>query len=229
MTPSSDSLSRRERERRMRRRAMLDAACAVFAEKGYSDATLDEIAEQAEFGKGTLYNYFEGGKEELLFAVFDDIMGEMEALIHTVFRDERDENTSLREAFHTFVKRHFELIRDQQELFLILVKEAHVMAFSNDADRVEFFQKQHERLVNALTPILEEAIENGEIQPLPPSSVANLLLANVRGMGTHCTLEKRHCPCEDQEFLNAPEKAADFLTSLLFDGLQTNGAPSTTA
>lgn len=208
---------------------MLDAACAVFAEKGYSDATLDEIAERAEFGKGTLYNYFEGGKEELLFAVFDDVMKEIESLIHTVFRDEREENDSLRAAFHTFVKRHFELIRDQQDLFLILVKEAHVMAFSNDADHVQFFQKQHQRLVDALTPVLQEAIENGEIQPLPPASVANLLLANVRGMGTHCTLEQRHCPCEDQKFLHAPEKAADFLTSLLFDGLQANGTPSPSA
>lgn len=208
---------------------MLDAARAVFAEKGYADATLDEIAERAEFGKGTLYNYFEGGKEELLFAVFDDIIGEVEDLIHTVFQEERDARGSLRNAFHTYVERHFEMIRDQQDLFLILVKEAHFMAFSDDADRVQFFQRQHERLVNALKPALKDAMDRGEIQPLPPSSVANLLLANVRGMGTHCTLEERHCPAEEQEFLRNPSKAADFLTTLLFDGLGTNGAPSSSA
>jgi len=208
---------------------MLDAARAVFAEKGYADATLEEIADRAEFGKGTLYNYFEGGKEELLFAVFDDIIGEIEELTRTVFQDELERQGSLRDAFHTFVQRHFEMIRDQQDLFLILVKEAHFMAFSDDADRVQFFRRQHERLVDALTPALEHAAERGEIHPLPPSSVANLLLANVRGMGTHCTLEERHCPAEEQEFLNDPEKAADFLTTLLFDGLQMNGAPSSTA
>lgn len=229
MSPSPESLSRRERERRMRRRAMLDAARAVFAEKGYADATLDEIAERAEFGKGTLYNYFEGGKEEILFAVFDDAIEKMEDLIRRVFQEERDEDQPLRDAFHTFVKRHFEMIREQQDLFLILLKEGHLMAFSDDADRVEFFQEQHNRLENTLTPVLEEAMERGEIQSLPPSSVANLLLANVRGMGTHCTLEKRHCPCEEQAFLHAPEKAADFLTTLLFDGLQENGQSSSSA
>mgnify|MGYP006288106031 CR=1 FL=1 len=227
MQSSPDSsLSRRERERQMRRRAMLDAAQAVFAEKGYADATLDEIAERAEFGKGTLYNYFEGGKEELLFAVFDDIIGEMEALIHTVFHEELDDGRSMREAFHTFVERYFEMVRDRQNLFLILVREAHLMAFSDDADRVQFFRDQYERLVDTLTPALEAAIEQGEIQPLPPESVANLLLANVRGLGTHCTLEKRHCPCEEQQFLDDPEKGADFLTSFLFDGLSMNGTPS---
>jgi AcrR family transcriptional regulator len=220
------SLSRRERERRMRRQAMLDAARAVFAEKGYADATLDEIADRAEFGKGTLYNYFENGKEGLLFAVFDDIIGEMERLIHTVFQEERGKDQSLRDAFHTFVKRHFELIRDQQDLFLILVREAHRMALSDDGNRVQFFQEQQQRLVDALRPALDDAVDNGEMQPLPTVSVANLLLANVRGMGTHCTLEKRHRPCDDQPFLQDPERAADFLTTFLFDGLQTNGRSS---
>jgi AcrR family transcriptional regulator len=205
---------------------MLDAARSVFAEKGYADATLDEIADRAEFGKGTLYNYFEGGKEDLLFAVFEDIIGEMETLIETVFQDSLDGNTPLRDAFHTFVERHFELIRDQQDLFLILVREAHLMAFSDDADRMEFFRTQQERLLDALIPVLEDAMERGEMKSLPPSSVANLLLANVRGMGTHCTLEQRHCPCEDNEFLRDPTMAADFLTTLLFDGLSMNGASS---
>jgi AcrR family transcriptional regulator len=205
---------------------MLDAARSVFAEKGYADATLDEIADRAEFGKGTLYNYFEGGKEDLLFAVFEDIIGEMETLIETVFQDSLDGNTALRDAFHTFVERHFELIRDQQDLFLILVREAHLMAFSDDADRMEFFRTQQERLLDALIPVLEDAMERGEMKSLPPSSVANLLLANVRGMGTHCTLEQRHCPCEDNEFLRDPTMAADFLTTLLFDGLSMNGASS---
>lgn len=205
---------------------MLDSARAVFAEKGFADATLDEIAERAEFGKGTLYNYFEGGKEELLFAVFDDIIGEMEDLIRTVFCDDLDGQTSLRDAFHRFVQHHFEMIREQQDLFLILVKEAHVMAFSKDAEKVQFFQEQHERLVNTLTPALDDAMEAGEIQSLPASAVANLLLANVRGMGTHCTMEQRHCPCETHEFLQNPERAADFLTAFLFDGLGTSPPPA---
>ncbi len=229
MSSSTDSLSRRERERRMRREAMLDAARSVFAEKGYADATLDEIARRAEFGKGTLYNYFEGGKEELLFAVFEDIVGEMETLIHTVFQDSLDGDEPLRDAFHTFVERHFELIRDQQDLFMIMLREAHQMAFSDDPERMQFFQTQQERLLNALTPVLEAAMDRAEIQSLPPSAVANLLLANVRGMGKHCTLEQQHCPCEEQEFLHNPQRAADFLTTLLFDGLSTTGTSSSDA
>jgi AcrR family transcriptional regulator len=234
MSSSPDaSLSRRERERRMRRRAMLDAARAVFAEKGYAHATLDEIAERAEFGKGTLYNYFEGGKEGLLFAVFEDVFREIEDLIRTVFHEEAGRDQSLREAFHTFAERHFETIRDQQDLFLILVKEGHLMAFSDDAERTQFFQEQHQRLVDALTSALESAIEDGEIQRLPAAPVAHLLLANVRGMGIQSILNERNGHCEGSgpkhALVDDPKRAADFLTTLLFDGLETEGALSSSA
>jgi len=76
-----NSLSRKERERLLRREAMLDAAKSVFAEKGYTKATLEEIAHRAEFGKGTLYNYFPGGKEQILIAVFDQLYAGLRELI----------------------------------------------------------------------------------------------------------------------------------------------------
>jgi len=228
---SNSSLSRRERERQMRRPAMLDAARAAFAEKGYAQATLDEIAERAEFGKGTLYNYFDGGKQGLLFAVFEDVFGEIEDLIRTVFHEEGTQDRSIREAFHTFAERHFETIRDQQDLFLILVKEAHLMAFSDDADQAQFFQEQQQRLVDALTAALEAAADNDEIQRLPAAPVAHLLLANVRGMGIQSILSRRNGHCGEmansQTLLDDPTRAADFLTTLLFDGLETADSSST--
>ena len=49
--------------------AVLDAARVTFGEKGYDGATVEEIAARAEVGKGTVYNYFEGGKPALFAAV----------------------------------------------------------------------------------------------------------------------------------------------------------------
>lgn len=222
---SDSSLSRRERERRRRRRAMLQAAQSVFAEKGYSRATLDEIAERAEFGKGTLYNYFEGGKEEMLFAIFESIYDDLCALIRSVFQEAADANQPLHEAFHTFVKSYFRFFRERKDLFMILIKESHLMAFSDDTERVQFFQNQLERMVNELAPILEGAIEREEIQSLPPHAVAHLLLANVRGMVIHCTLNERHEACKGTPLLDRPDEAADFLTSMLFDGISLSPTP----
>lgn len=60
---------RRERERLARRQQILEAAKAVFTEKGFQRATTEEIAKHAELAVGTLYLYFQS-KEEMYVALF---------------------------------------------------------------------------------------------------------------------------------------------------------------
>lgn len=51
---------RRAREKQHRIQDILEAAEKVFFTKGYESATMNEIAHEAELGKGTLYLYFKG-------------------------------------------------------------------------------------------------------------------------------------------------------------------------
>ena len=48
----------RKVEPETRRQAILDAALAVFAERGFEAARLDDVAARAGVAKGTLYLYF---------------------------------------------------------------------------------------------------------------------------------------------------------------------------
>ncbi|MBN1482632.1 TetR/AcrR family transcriptional regulator [candidate division KSB1 bacterium] len=59
---------RRDREKVQRQNDILDAAEKVFFEKGYNAATMDDVAEEAELSKGTLYLYFKN-REELYFGL----------------------------------------------------------------------------------------------------------------------------------------------------------------
>src|SRR5436190_9617411 len=74
-----------ERRRQRTREALLDAAAAVFARRGFHGASLDEIAETAGYTRGAIYKHF-ADKEELLhevcvqlnertFAEFDEAPG----------------------------------------------------------------------------------------------------------------------------------------------------------
>jgi AcrR family transcriptional regulator len=49
---------RRARKKLERKRRIFDAALALFLEKGYEATTVEEIAERADVGKGTVFNYF---------------------------------------------------------------------------------------------------------------------------------------------------------------------------
>ncbi|HEY1012508.1 MAG TPA: helix-turn-helix domain-containing protein, partial [Herpetosiphonaceae bacterium] len=60
--------SLRERQREERAALILAAAQEVFADKGYHDASIDEIAARVGVAKGTVYLHF-ASKEELLVAL----------------------------------------------------------------------------------------------------------------------------------------------------------------
>ena len=55
---------RKEREKERRRQQIMVAAKKVFTDKGFSKATMDDIANEAELSPGTIYLYFKN-KEEL--------------------------------------------------------------------------------------------------------------------------------------------------------------------
>src|SRR5947208_1285661 len=70
-------LRRGEHGAEVRRRALVEAATAVFAEKGYDCATTREVAERSGSSEGLIHRYF-GGKHGLLLAILetkaDDVM-----------------------------------------------------------------------------------------------------------------------------------------------------------
>lgn len=53
----------RERKKKKTEESILDAGKEILLSKGYKDATMEEIAEKAEIGVGTLYNYFSSKAE----------------------------------------------------------------------------------------------------------------------------------------------------------------------
>ncbi len=54
---------------------ILKAAMDVFAEKGFHTARMADVAEIAEIGKGTIYEYFRS-KEDLFMELFTFVMKE---------------------------------------------------------------------------------------------------------------------------------------------------------
>lgn len=67
MTEHTD---RKTRERQRHRTEILDAAEAIFAEKGFLRTTVEQIAAETGFSVGSLYNLF-GSKEDLYLALIE--------------------------------------------------------------------------------------------------------------------------------------------------------------
>jgi AcrR family transcriptional regulator len=66
-----------------KRRVLLDAAVRVFARKGYHQARVGDIAEEAGVAHGLLYHYF-SSKEEVLETIFRDTWTDLLAAVREV-------------------------------------------------------------------------------------------------------------------------------------------------
>lgn len=78
--PTEGRVARRQRRNRT---ALIEAARDIMSEKGVDSATMLEIAERADVGAGTVYNYFKS-KDELAIAVLEDLMHDLALRIEEI-------------------------------------------------------------------------------------------------------------------------------------------------
>ncbi len=123
MEQNTQQLSRKERERIFKRQEIVSAARDVFASRGFSAATIDEIAERAEFGKGTLYSYFQS-KDELFETVLADIFDEFLVIAaETCSRADR----TVEESYLEFARKLLNHLFNNNGIYYLLMREMHKM------------------------------------------------------------------------------------------------------
>jgi len=70
----------RERKKQRTREAISDIATALFAERGFENVTIAEIAQAADVSTGTVFNYFLS-KEDLFFDRADEVLATLQRAI----------------------------------------------------------------------------------------------------------------------------------------------------
>jgi TetR/AcrR family transcriptional regulator, cholesterol catabolism regulator len=139
------------RERYDRRQAQVVLAAArVFAQRGYDQTSVPQLAEELGIAAGSLYHYF-GGKEQLLIAICDQLMdpllGEAEALLAG---EEADAAVLLRALVRLWVS-HVIAHRDHMLVFL---QERHVIDHGEQWAEVRRSRKRFEVLVEGVLAVL---------------------------------------------------------------------------
>ena len=202
---SNKKLTRREREKLAHRQEILDAATRVFAQKGFSNATLDEIALEAEFSKGALYLYF-SNKEDLLYSIFK----EKSTAIFQFFENTLTGKSSFQEELHKLFDWMADLAFKEKDFFAVLIAQ-HFAGFSAfSEERVVESSKLHGKLDEVIINRIDKAIETGELRDLQPEAIYGIM---------HGALENMlitHWKCETVEQL---QNAVKVFIYMLFNGI----------
>ena len=75
--------SRKEEQAEATRRALIDNARLLFAERGFSAVSLDEVAQKTRVTKGAVYHHFKG-KKELFHAAAQEAHQELAQVVEAV-------------------------------------------------------------------------------------------------------------------------------------------------
>jgi len=166
---NKEVLSRKEKERLFKRAAIMEAAVIIFAKKGYRDTTLAEIAITSEFGKGTIYNYFES-KEDIYSAIIDDVS----ANLYDIIQKADSETKNSKDFFEMHAKLVFQYCVGKRDAFIIYVRE--IAHFTTDifiADRKKINERHH-KVRSILIKKISKGMKLKEIKKYDAEKLATL-------------------------------------------------------
>lgn len=149
-----------------RRHEIFNAAVKLFAEKGFNETAMREIAEAAGIGKSTLYDYFPS-KDEILIAYVVDEVGHSTAAAKEILALDLNAGEKVRR----ILGRQMEYILANKLIYLRLSFEAQRLSRESQ-QRIQAHRYAYQDM---LVQLVEEGIRDGEFRPVNP------LLA-VRGM-----------------------------------------------
>jgi len=156
-------LSRKERERERHRLEMLEAAERVFVRKGYHTATVEEIAEEAEFAVGTLYNFFKG-KDDLYARVVERIARDLMSLLEEQVLEEPDPDV----AIATLIELRLTHFEEHRGLIRVFLETSPASRLDPARALPESCADMYERYVEAVSAIFARGVRNGQFEDFDP-------------------------------------------------------------
>lgn len=137
-----------------RRDQMIRAAVTLFKEKGFHRATTREIAKEAGFSIGTLYEYIRT-KEDVLYLVCDSIYNEVHSRLSQITLV-----NGTTEDLKTAIRHYYGVIDDMSDEFVVMYQESK----SLPKGALEYVLTKEMEMVNIFNKIIIGCIQAGELE-----------------------------------------------------------------
>jgi AcrR family transcriptional regulator len=154
----------------------LDAARAVFARKGYADTVVEDIAEHASIGKGTLYLYFPSKEQIYLAALLEEARR-----LDLESRAAMDAADSWKDKLRAFVEVRLQYFDEHTDFMRIYMTEFRTMCMLGKTGNGEL-QRLTERCESQLAQMFAAAVGRGEIRAIDPELAAMTVSDLIRGL-----------------------------------------------
>ena len=165
-----------ERQKSERRRQIIEAAKAVFADAGYHGASIHAIIERAQIARGTFYLYFES-KAAVFDSILDEAMRHLRGLIKRI-DVETPNAVPPQQQLREQVIATLEYIVQDRSLATLLMSAGH----TPDAEAAERLDQFFAEVRDLLERAMESGMEIGLLRKVDPQLAAAAMLGMFRGV-----------------------------------------------
>jgi TetR/AcrR family fatty acid metabolism transcriptional regulator len=152
--PGGAIISQKERNK-AKYHLILEAAVKVFAQQGFFQSTISQIAREAGVADGTIYLYFKN-KDDILLQFF----GYKTKQVFHSFREEVDKADSARDKLRNLIRRHLEEFQNDKNMAVVYQAEAR----SNSRLVERQLQEMSKMYLDITAEIIEQGQEEGQIR-----------------------------------------------------------------
>lgn len=158
-----------------RRAEIIEATFFCIALKGYSNITMQDIADSAGVSKGVIHYYFHN-KEELFLSVFERLIKDLDSHLGKKV----DQAKTPPEKVRAIITAVFEKTRENKKFQVVLLD---FWANSTKLPRLqEATANQYARYRHMAKKIIAEGVEKEYFKPCDPSRVASALIGLIEGL-----------------------------------------------
>jgi TetR/AcrR family fatty acid metabolism transcriptional regulator len=187
------------------------AAVDVFAEKGFHQARVADIARKAGVADGTIYLYFKN-KEDLLLSVFEEKMDYLLTELGIALQDINDPVERIRQ----FARFHFRQVRENRAAAEVLQVE---LRLSNKFLK-EYRPEKLWAYLNVFGQIVREGQASGDFDPkFDPFIVMWAFFGSIDEIAMQWVLSKN-----SERF--SLERAAEQIADVFIRGMRSTPTPS---
>ncbi len=161
-----------------RRKLILEEAARLFSAKRFDEVLMDDIAQQASVGKGTIYTYF-ADKEELYFAVVFEGIRRLNEQLQRKANRQQDPEEELRRMVHAIVS-----FFNQNRFFFRLMSHEDGSERGRGKNRTRWREERRIQLA-AIETVLQNGTEQGVFSIEHPKVATAILRDMVRSVMIH--------------------------------------------
>jgi len=168
-----------------RRRQIMQAAKAVFADAGYHGASIHAIIERAQIARGTFYLYFES-KAAVFDSILDEAMRELRGRIKRI-DVETPNAVPPQQQLREQVIATLDYIVQDRALATLLMSAGH----TPDAEAAERLDQFFAEVRGLLERAMESGMEIGLLRKVDPQLAAAAMLGMFRGVVEQLTTQRQ--------------------------------------